>query len=210
AVCRKYDILVVADEVITGFGRLGTLFGSEQFNIEPDIMVLSKQLTSSYLPLGAVLLNDKVNSVIAKHSGELGTFGHGYTTSGHPVATAVAIENLNIIEEKKLVENAASTGAVLQSALRELSDHPAVGEVRGVGLIAAVELVANKQTREQFAPLGQMGAAIYEKAHDNGLIIRGVQDSIAFCPPLIITPEQVHDMVGRFTKTLDEVYKATK
>lgn len=210
AVCRKYDILVVADEVITGFGRLGTLFGSEQFNIEPDIMVLSKQLTSSYLPLGAVLLSDKVNSVIAKHSGELGTFGHGYTTSGHPVATAVAIENLNIIEEKKLVENAASTGAVLQSALRELSDHPAVGEVRGVGLIAAVELVANKQTREQFAPLGQMGAAIYEKAHDNGLIVRGIQDSIAFCPPLIITPEQVHDMVGRFTKTLDEVYKATK
>src|SRR5690606_20289352 len=121
-----------------------------------------------------------------------------------------AIENLNIIEEKKLVENAASTGAVLQSALRELSDHPAVGEVRGVGLIAAVELVANKETREQFTPLGQMGAAIYEKAHDNGLIIRGIQDSIAFCPPLIITPEQVHDMVGRFTKTLDEVYKATR
>lgn len=102
-----------------------------------------------------------------------------------------------------------ATGEVLQSALREFIDHPAVGEVRGVGLIAAVELVANKQTRQQFAPLGKMGAAVYEKAHDNGLIIRGVQDSIAFCPPLIITPAQVHDMVGRFAKTLDQVYKAT-
>src|SRR5690606_925621 len=100
AVCRKYDILVVADEVITGFGRLGTFFGSEKYNIKADIMVLSKQITSSYLPLAAVLLNDKVNSVITRQSGELGTFGHGYTASGHPVTTAVAIENLNIIQEK--------------------------------------------------------------------------------------------------------------
>lgn len=206
-VCRKYDILVVADEVITGFGRLGTRFGSDKFNIQPDIMVLSKQLTSSYLPLAAVLLNDKVSSVIARQSGELGTFGHGYTTSGHPVATAVAIENLNIIEEKGLVENAARTGEVLQKALRELSGHPLVGEVRGVGLIAAVELVADKQTRQVFEPQGKVGAAVYEKAHEHGLIIRGIQDSIAFCPPLIITPEQVHDVVGRFVKTLDNVHK---
>jgi 4-aminobutyrate--pyruvate transaminase len=207
AVCRKYDILIVADEVITGFGRLGTLFGSEKYNIQPDIMVLSKQLTSSYLPLAAVLLSKEIYSVIAKQSGELGTFGHGYTTSGHPVATAVAIENLNIIEEKQLVENAASTGEVLQSALRALGDHPLIGEVRGVGLIAAVELVADKGSRRQFDPLGRAGAAVYEHAHSNGLIVRGIQDSIAFCPPLIITPSQVHEMVGRFAKTLDEVRK---
>jgi 4-aminobutyrate--pyruvate transaminase len=207
AVCRKYDVLVVADEVINGFGRLGTLFGCDKFNIEPDIMVLSKQITSSYLPLAAVLLNEKVYSVIARQSGEFGTFGHGYTTSGHPVATAVAIENLNIIEEKHLVDNAAQTGKVLQTALRALHDHPLVGEVRGVGLIAAVELVADKKTRRQFDPPGKVGAAVYERAHDHGLIIRAIQDSIAFCPPLIITPEQVHDMVGRFTQSLDDVQR---
>ena len=207
AVCRKYDMLVIADEVITGFGRLGTFFGSEKYDIQPDIMVLSKQITSSYLPLAAVLLNDKVNSVITQHSGELGTFGHGYTASGHPVTTAVAIENLNIIQEKGLVENAAHTGQVLQSALQALRDHPLVGEVRGTGLIAAVELVADKESRRPFDPLGSVGAAVYERAHEHGLIVRGIQDSIAFCPPLIITEDQVRDMVARFATTLDEVHQ---
>ncbi|NYT61049.1 aspartate aminotransferase family protein [Alcaligenaceae bacterium] len=206
AVCRKYDLLVIADEVITGFGRLGTMFGSDAFGIEPDIMVLSKQLTSSYQPLAAVLLSPAVSSVISNHSGELGTFGHGYTTSGHPVATAVAIENLNIIEERGLVENAAKTGALMQASLRELADHPLVGEVRGMGLIAGVELVADKATRRQFDPLGKIGTAIYERAHDNGLIVRGIQDTIAFCPPLIITPAQVGNMIDLFRKTLDEVH----
>ncbi len=205
AVCRKYDVLIIADEVITGFGRLGILFGSQKFNIEPDIMVLSKQITSSYLPLAAILLNQKVHDVIATHSGELGTFGHGYTTSGHPVATAVALENIKIIEERKLVENAARVGEVLQSSLRALAGHPLVGEVRGVGLIAAVELVADKESRRPFEPLGQAGAAVYERAHQHGLIVRGIQDSVAFCPPLIITEMQVHDMVGRFADTLEEV-----
>src|SRR5690606_14916143 len=162
--------------VITGFGRLGTMYGSEKYHIQPDIMVLSKQITSSYLPLAAVLLNDKVHSVIARQSGELGTFGHGYTASGHPVATAVALENLNIIEEKGLVDNAASTGQILQSALRALSDHPLIGEVRGTGLIAAVELVADKESRLPFDPLGSVGAAVYERAHDHGLLVRGIQD----------------------------------
>ncbi|TEA78905.1 aspartate aminotransferase family protein [Allopusillimonas ginsengisoli] len=207
AVCRKYDVLIVADEVITGFGRLGTLFGSQKFDIQPDIMVLSKQITSSYLPLAAILLNKKVHDVISRHSGELGTFGHGYTTSGHPVTTAVALENIKIIEERGLVENAARTGEVLQSSLRALGDHPLVGEVRGVGLIAAVELVADKASRRPFDPLGKAGAAIYERAHQHGLIVRGVQDSVAFCPPLIITEDQVRDMVGRFVDTLEEVGK---
>jgi len=207
AVCRKYDILIVADEVITGFGRLGTMFGSDMYNITPDIMVFSKQLTSSYLPLAAVLINDEVRGVISRQSGEFGTFGHGYTTSGHPVTTAVAIENLNIIEQKNLVRNAAETGAVMQQALRDMAGHPLIGEVRGVGLIAAVELVADKASKQQFDPVGKVGAAMYERAHDHGLIVRGIQDSVAFCPPLIITPEQVHDMIGKFSDTLDDVYK---
>jgi 4-aminobutyrate--pyruvate transaminase len=205
AVCRKYDVLLIADEVITGFGRLGTFFGIDTYGIEPDIMVLSKQITSSYLPLAAVLVSPKVHETIAENSGRVGTLGHGYTASGHPVATAVALENLNIIEERRLVENAAQSGAVLQEALRALADHPLIGEVRGVGLIAGVELVADKASKRPFDPLGKAGAYAYEQAHQHGLIIRGIQDTVAFCPPLIITPEEVRDMVARFVRTLDDV-----
>jgi len=205
AVCRKHDILVVADEVITGFGRLGQRFGSDVYGIEPDIMVFSKQITSSYQPLAAVLLSAKVNEVIAENSGKVGTLGHGYTASGHPVATAVALENLKIIDERKLIDNAAECGALLHEQLRALADHPLVGEVRGVGLIAGVELVADKATKRPFDPLGKAGAYAYEKAHEHGLIIRGIQDTVAFCPPLIITPAEVTEMVTRFKRTLDDV-----
>ena len=207
AVCRKYDVLLIADEVITGFGRTGQLFASDLFGIEPDFMTLSKQLTSSYQPLAAVLMNEQVASVIARHSGELGTFGHGYTASGHPVATAVALENIRIIEERGLVDQAASSGAVLQRRLRELADHPLVGEVRGVGLIAAVELVADKASRAPFDPAGQAGARVVRQAQQNGLILRGILDSAAFCPPLIITEAQVDTLVDRFARSLDEVAK---
>jgi len=203
AVCRKHDVLVVADEVITGFGRLGTLFGSQKYNIQPDIMVLSKQLTSSYLPLAAVLMNQQVHQVITEYTGELGVFGHGYTTSGHPASSAVALENIRLIEERGLVENAARMGEVLQSSLRALSDHPLVGDVRGTGLIAAVELVADKASRQPFDPLGRAGAKVVENAQERGLILRAIQDTIAFCPPLIITEAQIGDMVGKFAEALD-------
>lgn len=204
AVCRKYDILVVADEVITGFGRLGQRFGSDVLGIEPDIMVLSKQITSSYQPLGAVLLNAKVADAVTSHSGRLGTFGHGYTASGHPVATAVALENLNIIDERGLIEHAAEVGELMQQELRALAGHPLVGEVRGLGLIAGVELVADKASRRPFDPLGKAGAYAYERAHAHGLIVRGIQDTVAFCPPLIIQATQVRDLVQRFVATLDD------
>ena len=209
-VCRKYDVLVIADEVITGFGRLGTLFGSQKFNIQPDILVLSKQITSSYQPLGAVMISPAVSDVIKQNSGKVGTFGHGYTTSGHPVATAVALENLKIIEERQLVENARAMGEIMQKSLRDMADHPLIGEVRGIGLIAGVELVADKASKKPFDPLGSAGAAVYERAHDNGLIVRGIQDTVAFCPPLIITEPQVRDMIDRFQKTLDDVSKQLK
>ncbi|WP_276809210.1 aspartate aminotransferase family protein [Castellaniella defragrans] len=207
AVCRKYDVLVIADEVITGFGRTGKMFASELYGIEPDFMTLSKQLTSSYLPLAAVLMNERVASVLARHSGELGTFGHGYTASGHPVAAAVALENIRVIEERGLVANAAAAGAVLQRRLGELADHPLVGEVRGVGLIAAVELVADKAARTPFDPLGKAGAQVVRRAQDNGLILRGIQDSLAFCPPLIITEAQVETLADRFAQSLEEAAK---
>lgn len=204
AVCRRYDILVVADEVINGFGRVGTLFACEQFGIKPDILVVSKQITSSYQPLAAVLLSDAIYQAVADHSERLGTFGHGFTASGHPVATAVGLENLAIIEERNLVANAAKVGAHLQARLREFTDHPLVGEVRGIGLIAAVELVADKASKAKFDPPGKVGLYLFEKAQEHGLIVRAVQDSIAFCPPLIITEAQVDEVVARFARALDE------
>jgi len=201
-VCRRHDVLIVADEVINGFGRLGTLFACEYYGIQPDILVLSKQITSSYQPLAAVLVSDALYQGIADQTERLGNFGRGFTASGHPVATAVALENLAIIEERGLVANAARVGAHLQASLRRFADHPLVGEVRGVGLIAAVELVADKASKAQFDPPGKVGLYLFERAHEHGLIIRAVQDSIAFCPPLIITPAQVDDVVRRFEHAL--------
>lgn len=203
-VCRRYDVLVVADEVINGFGRLGTMFACDYYGIDPDILVLSKQLTSSYQPLAAVMISQELYDGIADNSARIGTFGHGFTTSGHPVPAAVALENLDIIEEKNLVENARCVGEVMQVELRTLADHPLVGEVRGVGLIAAVELVADKETKAKFDPVGKVGAQVFSRAHENGLIIRAIGDVIAFCPPLIITADQVRDMVQRFKATLDD------
>jgi len=203
AVCRAHDVLVVADEVITGFGRLGTMFACNHYGISPDILVVSKQITSSYQPLAAVLVSDKLYQGIADESDRLGTFGHGFTGSAHPVATAVALENLDIIEECGLVANAAKVGAHMQEALRAFALHPLVGEVRGLGLIAAVELVADKVTKARFDPPGKVGAYVFAKGHEHGLIIRAIQDQIAFCPPLIITEAQVDDMVARFARTLE-------
>ncbi|CAM5762080.1 putative aminotransferase y4uB [Labrys miyagiensis] len=205
AVCRRYDVLVVADEVINGFGRVGTLFASDYFGISPDILVVSKQITSSYQPLAAVLVSDAIYQGVADQSERLGTFGHGFTGSGHPVATAVGLENLAIIEERNLVENAAKVGEHLQARLREFVDHPLVGEVRGVGLIAAIELVADKASKARFDPVGKVGQYFFAKAHEHGLIIRAIQDSIAFCPPLIITEAQIDEVVARFARTLEDV-----
>ncbi len=203
-ICRRNDILVVADEVITGFGRLGTPFGSDYYGIKPDLMTLSKQITSSYMPLAAVMMSNEVFRVIAENSGKIGTFGHGYTTSGHPVATAVALENIAIIEERDLIGNAERMGKVLQARLGELRSHPLVGEVRGAGLIAAVELVADKETKAFFEPRGKVGAYVFAKAHTHGLIIRSILDTIAFCPPLIITEAEINAMVKAFKNTLDD------
>lgn len=203
-VCRRNDIMLIADEVITGFGRLGTMFGCQYYGFQPDILVLSKQITSSYQPLAAVVMSDTIYRTVAENTGKIGTFGHGYTGSGHPVATAVALENIAIIEEKNLVENAARMGETLQSRLKAFADHPLVGEVRGAGLIAAVEFVADKATKEKFNPPGQVGAYVFHRAHHHGLILRAIGDAVAFCPPLIITEEQIDELITAFGKTLDD------
>jgi len=204
SVLNKYGILLIADEVITGFGRTGHMFGCQTFHITPDIITLSKQISSSYLPISAFMVNDRVYQPVADESAKIGVFGHGYTGSGHPVAAAVALENINIIEERKLVDNARDTGAYMQQRLREFADHKLVGEVRGIGLIAAIELVGDKKTKTPHEKLGVLGSLAAAAMLENGLIVRSMGDTIAICPPLIITKEQVDDMVSMIGKGLDE------
>jgi 4-aminobutyrate--pyruvate transaminase len=209
ALCRKYDILLVADEVICGFGRLGATFGCEHYGFTPDIMVVSKQITSSYMPLAAVVFTDGIYNAIADNTAKIGTFGHGFTASGHPVATAVGLENLKIIAERDLIGNAARVGRILQARLGEFADHPLVGEVRGAGLIAGLELVADKQTRRPFDPVGEIGARVFAAAHQHGLVVRAIGDVIGLCPPLIINEEQVDELVARLRRALDDVARQT-
>jgi 4-aminobutyrate--pyruvate transaminase len=203
-VCRKYDLLIIADEVINGFGRTGKTFACETFGIKPDMIVVSKQITSSYQPLAAVMFTDAIYQAVADNTNKIGAFGHGFTASAHPVVLAVAMENLDIIEERKLIPNAAAMAPVLQEGLRRFKDHPLVGEVRGLGLIAAVELVADKATKKPFDPVGKVGNWFFERAHEHGLIIRAIGDSICFCPPLIIDAAQIEEMIRRFRLTLDD------
>jgi 4-aminobutyrate--pyruvate transaminase len=202
AICRRHDVLVVADEVITGFGRTGRMFGSETYGIAPDILVLSKALTSSYIPLSALVFTDAFYQVLAENSAKIGVFAHGFTASGHPVATAVAMENLDIIEERGLVDNCARLAPQFQARLKELAAHPYVGEARGVGLIGAIELVADKASKVGFEKPGAVGARLAELAQEEGLIIRAIGDIIAFCPPLVINAAEVDEMFARFGRAL--------
>jgi 4-aminobutyrate---pyruvate transaminase len=202
AVCRRHDVLVIADEVITGFGRTGRMFGSELYEIAPDALVVSKALTSSYVPLSAVVFSDAIYQTVADNSAKIGIFGHGFTASGHPVATAVALENLDILEEKNLVGNAAALSPRFLQRLRSFADHPYVGEARGVGLIGALELVADKASKAGFAQSGSVGARLAELCHEEGLIIRAIGEIIAFCPPLIITGQEIDEMFERFARAL--------
>ncbi|KIZ34116.1 MULTISPECIES: aspartate aminotransferase family protein [Rhodopseudomonas] len=210
AVCRKHNILLVLDEVITGFGRLGTTFAAELFGVEPDMLVVSKQITSSYQPLAAVIFSEQIYQAVADKAGALGTFAHGLTAGGHPVATAVALENLAIIEERGLVANAKEVGAYMRGKLAGFASHPMVGEVRGEGLMAAVEMVADKATKRKFDPVGKVGGYLAERGHAHGLIVRNLGDSIAFCPPMIITKAEVDMMISKFSKALDETYDWAK
>ena len=198
AVLRRYDILLVADEVICGLGRTGRLWGSQTYEIEPDMLVSSKQLSSSYQPIAALMMNERVFEPIADETNRLGTLGHGYTAGGHPVAAAVSLENLRIIAERGLVENAAETGAYMQRRLREFSGHDGVAEVRGVGLIAAMELAPP----EGAAP-GATGAAMNAALLEQGVISRNMVDAVAFCPPMIITAAQIDEIVGAVGRALD-------
>ena len=203
-VLSKYDILLIADEVICGFGRTGRMFGCLTYDIKPDIMTMSKQITSSYFPFSAFMVNEKVYAPIADESARIGVLGHGYTAGGHPVGAAVALENISIIEERDLVTNAAERGAELQAGLMRLADHALVGEARGVGLIGALELVAPEGRGDAFAP-GKLGARMGAIMLRNGLMSRNMMDAMAFCPPLIVTPNDVSEILDITERSLDDL-----
>jgi len=208
AVLAKYGILLVADEVICGFGRTGNFWGSETYGMKPNVLTCSKQLSSSYLPISALMIDESVYRPIAEESGRIGTLGHGFTAGGHPVAAAVALENIAIIRERGLVDNARVVGAHMQKRLRELSGHPLVVEVRGVGLVAAVELVVDKAAKKALDPVGKLGGMVANFLQEEGVISRAMGEAIAFCPPMIITEAQVDDMVATFAKALDRAAAA--
>lgn len=200
-ILKKYDILFVADEVICGFGRTGEMFGTQTYNLQPDIMTLSKALSSSYQPISALLINDKVYQPIADESHSIGVLGHGYTGSGHPVASAVALENLKIIEERDLVGNVKAVSPLFQRRLKDLAERPIVVETRGIGLIGAAEL-----SHEAFSNTpGALGGKANAEFLEGGLISRNMLDAMAFCPPLIITEQQINDVFDIAEAALDRV-----
>ncbi len=201
-ICRKHDVLLIADEVICGFGRTGHWTASELYGIEPDIMPMAKGLTSGYLPLSAVLVGDRVATTLIEDGGE---FFHGFTYSGHPVACAVALANIRILEEEKLVEQVREdTGPYLQSSLRAaLEDHPLVGEVRGVGLIGAIELVEDRATRKHFEPIGRVGTICRDHCFANNVMLRAVRDAVVLSPPLIMSHAEIDQLVERAKHCID-------
>ena len=203
AVLKAKDILFIDDEVICGFGRTGQAFGAETFAIEPSTMSVAKAVSSAYLPLSAVLIPEYMYDAFTSVSEELGNFGHGFTYSGHPVCAAVALRNLEIMEEQDLFAHAARVGEILQARLRNFEDHPLVGEVRGSGLIAAVELVKQAEPRVPFAAANGVGAYCAQACQDEGLIVRNMGDAMAFCPPLVITEDQVDELSTKFERGLN-------
>lgn len=200
-ICEEREILLVVDEVICGFGRTGRWFGSEYFGIEADLMPIAKGLSSGYLPIGGVLVGDRVAEVLMREGGE---FAHGFTYSGHPTACAVAAANVRIIRDERLVERVANdVGPYLQQRWRELADHPLVGDVRGVGMLGAIELVKDKTRHEPFEPAGETGTLCRDICFENGLVMRSVGDAMIISPPLIISREQIDELVDAARRCLD-------
>ncbi len=203
AILKKYEILFVVDEVITGFGRTGNWWGTQTFALEPDMISSAKALTAAYQPLSALLLSERIYQAMKAQGDKIGVFGHGYTYGGHPVACAVGLEALTLYEERGLIARAPALGSRLEQRLAALRDHPLIGEVRGVGLMWGVELVRSKATREAFDPSLKFGLEIQRLAFENGLIVRALGDTLILTPPLVITPEGIDDAVSRFATALE-------
>ena len=201
-VCRRHDVLLLADEVICGFGRTGRMWGSETYGIAPDLLTMAKGLTSGYVPLSVLALGGRVADALRG----AGVLQHGFTYSGHPTAAAVALANLDVIESEGLVARAGGeAGRRFQEGVRTLVGHGNVGEVRGVGLIAAIELVRDTRSHERFDPSRRAAPTLFELCLEEGLIVRAIRDSVALCPPLTISDSEIDELVSRLTRAMDRL-----
>jgi len=209
AVLKKYDVMLIVDEVICGFGRTGNMWGTETYGLKPDMITCAKALSSGYLPIGAVMVSEEVYGALSRQSEKIGVFSHGFTYSGHPVTSAVALETLKIYEERDLLLHVRKMAPRMQAGLQHFAEHPLVGEVRGIGLIGAIELVAGKTTKAPFDPARKVGEFLAQRAHHHGVIIRALGDTIAFCPPLIVNEGEIDLMFERFGRALEDTLDMT-
>jgi 4-aminobutyrate--pyruvate transaminase len=211
AVCRKHDVFMIADEVVTGFGRLGTMFGSSALGYAPHSLSVAKALSSAYLPIAAVMVPDVMYEAMLAESRTIGTFGHGFTYSGHPVSAAVALKTLEIYARENIVAQVAAKAPKFQQRLHALRDHPLVGETRGLGLIGGVELVAEKRSKKLFDPKAGVAIRCVREGEQQGLIVRYLaNDTLSICPPLIITPAEIDELFDRLTRALDKTLEWAK
>jgi len=203
-VCRSYDVYMISDEVICGFGRLGTMFGCTALGFAPDSITVAKALTSAYVPMAALTVPEVAYQAMLDESRKIGTFGHGFTYSGHPVAAAVALKALDIYARERIAEQAARKAPQFRARLAALGEHPLVGEARGMGLVGGVELVADKKTKRSFEPKAGVGARAVRYAEEEGLIVRSLLgDVVSICPPLIIAPAEIDELFDRLERALD-------
>ena len=210
AVLKRHDILLVADEVICGFCRTGNYWGSQTYRLEPDLLTCAKALSAAYFPISAVMMNDKVYQGIAEQSAKLGALGHGYTMGGHPVGAAVALEALRIYDEDHILDRVRNTAPVLQAGLRRFENHPLVGNVRGTGLIGALEFMADSKSRTPFDAALKVSVKVMDALRRQGVLLRALGDSLVCSPPLIISGEDIEVMMSALAVALDEVYGWTQ
>jgi 4-aminobutyrate--pyruvate transaminase len=204
-VCGKHDVFMISDEVICGFGRLGTTFGCEKLGFRPQSISIAKMLSSAYLPIAGVMIQEDMYQALLDESKKIGVFGHGFTYGGHPVSAAVALKALEIYARDRIVENAAERGVQFQARLKKIGEHALVGEARGLGLIGGVELVADKNTKRAFSPQHGVAARAVQFAEAEGLIVRAVLgDVLTLSPPLIINAHEVDELFNRLTRALDK------
>jgi 4-aminobutyrate--pyruvate transaminase len=204
AVLAKHDVLMIDDEVITGFGRTGELWGAQAFGMQPHTLTVAKALSSAYLPISAVIVPERLYAPLVDASAEIGLFGHGFTYSGHPVSAAVALRALAIYEERGLYEHVRRIAPQFQARLKALASHPLVGESRGIGLVGACELVQNKATKAAFEARLAVGAKCMQLCEAHGLIVRAIGDTIAMCPPFIVTPDEIDEIFTKLARGLDD------
>lgn len=208
AVLRKHDILLIADEVVTGFGRLGTMFGSAHYGMTPDIITIAKGLTSAYAPLSGSIVSDKVWKILEQGTDENGPIGHGWTYSAHPIGAAAGVANLKLLDELNLIQNAGSVGAYLIEAMRDaLGDHPNVGDIRGEGMLCAVEFVKDRETRDFFDPAKKIGPQIAASLAADGVIGRAMPqgDILGFAPPFCLTTSEADEVVAKTVKAVNAI-----